>query len=365
MIMLFAREVVIFIIQLRLLHTQHQRMTRTLRQLAHFTHYRRIILITVSLSGFALSSVASAARGEPLPAADTVTIPMESVPQEPVAPEPAPQPMSPSIHVSGSVWRSKPGIVFLQTPIGTMSLSSKTSLRDIKGSHKITLSVNGSSTAVDVRDRGTGSLVHRYLSGIPHYASPEKRDVRFWTPEGEKTFGVGSFGSRIAAAHQSVTVEVDEAGTIKGVHDLQFDLQVNQAPRNSSHTHVQLSGTVSKLKSAYVFLKTPLGVVTVSSKTGVKNAKVGQDMTVWIHDDNVAIDLYQPDTTVPLRRFLTGRLVYATPEKTAVTLWTPEGDKTFPTDHRGKGSLSSLKEGSSITVELDQQGTVVDIRRLN
>ena len=115
----------------------------------------------------------------------------------------------------------------------------------------------------------------------------------------------------------------------------------------------------------YVFLKTPLGMVTVSSKTGVKNAKVGQDMTVWIHDDNVAIDLYQPDTTVPLRRFLTGRLVYATPEKTAVTLWTPEGDKTFPTDHRGKGSLSSLKEGSSITVELDQQGTVVDIRRLN
>ncbi len=362
MIMLFAREVVILIIPLRFHHTQYERMTRPLRQPARFVHCRRIILITASLLGFGLSS---AAWGEPLPAADAVTTPVESTPQEQVAPETAPQPVSPSIRVSGSVWRSKPGIVFLQTPIGTLSLSSKTSLRDIKGSHKITLSVNGPSTAVDIRDRGTGSLVHRYLTGIPQYVSPEKRDVRFWTPEGENTFAVGSFGSRIAAAQQAVTVEVDEAGTIKGVHDLQFDLQVNQAPRNSSHTHVRLSGTVSKLKSAYVFLKTPLGVVTVSSKTGVRKAKVGQDMTVWVHDDNVAIDLYQADTTIPLHRFLTGRLVYATPEKTAVTLWTPEGDKTFPTDHRGKGSLSSLKEGSPITVELDQQGAVVDIRRLN
>ncbi len=337
-------------------------MTTALGQPARFAHSRRIILITVSLSCFAGYS---AAWGEPIPAADAVTPPVESAPQEEIVPETAPQPVSPSIRVSGLVWRSKPGIVFLQTPIGTLSLSSKTSLRDIKGSHKVTLSVNGPSTAVDIRDRGAGILVHRYLTGIPHYASPEKRDVRFWTPEGEKTFTVGSFGSRIAAAQQAVTVEVDEAGTIKGVHDLQFDLQVNQAPRNSSHTHMRLSGTVFKLKSTYVFLKTPLGVVTVSSKTGVRHAKVGQDMTVWVNDDHVAIDLYQADTTVPLHRFLTGRLVYATPEKTSVTLWTPEGDKTFPADHRGKGSLSSLKEGSPITVELDQQGAVVDIRRLN
>ena len=362
MIMLFAREVVILITPASIHHTQHERTMRTLRRPVRITHGHRIILVTVFLSGFALYP---AAWGEPLPAADAVTNLLESAPQEQIAQETAPQPVSPSIRISGSVWRSKPGIVFLQTPIGTLSLSSKTSLRDIKGSHKITLSVNGPSTAVDIRDRGTGSLVHRYLTGIPQYTSPEKPDVRFWTPEGERTFAVGSFGNRIAAAKQAVTVEVDEAGTIKGVHDLQFDLQVNQAPRNSSHTHVRLSGTVSKLKSAYVFLKTPLGMVTVSSKTGVRNAKVGQDMTVWVHEDNVAIDLYQSDTTVPLHRFLTGRLVYATPEKTAVTLWTPEGDKTFPTDHRGKGSLSSLKEGSPITVELDRQGAVVDIRHLN
>jgi hypothetical protein len=57
--------------------------------------------------------------------------------------------------------------------------------------------------------------------------------------------------------------------------------------------------------------------------------------------------------------------VYATPDKTSVMLWTPEGDKTFHADHRGKGSLATMKEGAPITVELDQRGEIVEIRRLN
>jgi hypothetical protein len=46
-------------------------------------------------------------------------------------------------------------------------------------------------------------------------------------------------------------------------------------------------------------------------------------------------------------------------------LWTPEGDRTFRANHRSKGSFASLKEGAPITVELDQQGDIVEIRRLN
>jgi hypothetical protein len=274
--------------------------------------------------------------------------------------------LSPAIHVSGSVWRSKPGIVFLQTPIGLLSLSSKTGLRDVKSSHKITLSVNGSNTAVDIRDRNTGSLVHRYLSGIPRYTSADRKTVQFWTPDGEQSFAVGSFSTKMARdPSTAVTLEVDGTGAIKGLHELQFDLQVSQAPRSDSQTRMRIRGTVTKLKSAFIFLKTSLGIVTVSAKTGVRNAKVGQDMTVWIHGDHVAIDLYQGNEPAPLRRFLTGRLVYATPDKTSVMLWTPEGDKTFHADHRGKGSFATMKEGAPITVELDQRGEIVEIRRLN
>ncbi len=318
-----------------------------------------------------------AGYAETAPAADDVPAPAEAakIPDDGPTPsgeaateesESIDDSLFPSIHVTGSVWRSKPGIVFLQTPIGLLSLSSKTALRDVKSSHKITLSVNGSSTAVDIRDRGTGSLVHRYLSGAPRFASEDKKNLLLWTPEGDQSFAVGAHGQKIPRdSDRAITVEVNEAGAIKGVHDLQFDVQVSQAPKIDSQTRVRLHGTVSKLKSAFVFLKTPLGVVTVSAKTGVRNAKVGQDMTVWIHGDHVAIDLYQENSTAPLRRFLSGRLVYATPDKSSVLLWTPEGEKAFNADHRGKGPLASLKEGAPITVELDQQGEVVEIRRLN
>jgi hypothetical protein len=274
--------------------------------------------------------------------------------------------LEPSVHVSGVVWRSKPGIVFLQTSIGLLSLSSKTSLRDVKNSHKITLSVNGSNTAVDVRDRASGTLVHRYLSGVPRYASPENNSVLLWTPEGERAFSLGTFAAKMPRDPlRTVTLEVTEAGAVKGLHDLQFDLQVSHAPKTDSQTRMRLHGTVTKVKSSFVFLKTPLGIVTVNSKTGVRNAKAGQNMTVWIHGDHVAIDLYQDDESAPSRRFLSGRLVYASPDKASVLLWTPEGDKTFRPDPRGKGLLLTMKEGAPITVELDQNGDIVDIRRLN
>jgi hypothetical protein len=76
-----------------------------------------------------------------------------------------------------------------------------------------------------------------------------------------------------------------------GVHDLQFDLQVSQAPPTGSDVHILLSGTVSKIKSNFVFLRTPIGVVTVDTKLGVRNAKVGQRMTVHIDQDRIDIDL--------------------------------------------------------------------------
>ncbi|MBX3236853.1 MAG: hypothetical protein KF814_11925 [Nitrospiraceae bacterium] len=300
-------------------------------------------------------------------------------PQTPVEPDAAPQneeaqaaaapeaeaaPVSPSVQVSGSIWRSVPGIVFLQTPIGKLSLSSKTSLRDIRSSHKITLYVHGTTTVVDVRDRGPGTLIHRYVTTTPEAISPDTKTLALWTPDGEQTVPMGQFATKLLGhnGQKPLTVEIDAAGAMRGIHDMQFDLQVSQVPHAASHLHVLLNGTVAKLKSSYVFLRTPLGIVTVSTKTGVRNAKVGQDMSLWIHEGHVAIDLLQDGTTA--RRFLTGPLTYASADRAALTLHTPEGEQSV-TPSAGKTVLSSLKEGTPITVELDHEGTVVDIRRVN
>jgi hypothetical protein len=273
---------------------------------------------------------------------------------------------NPSIKLRGSVWRMKPGIVFVKTPIGLMTLTSKTCLRDLRGSHEIHFFANGSDVAVDIRRKADGSLAHRYLMGPLRFASPEKKEIRLWTPEGEKPLALAGLVEQIGAMPEQapVTVEVDEAGSVLGTQDLQFDLQVSNLPRESTDMHILLKGTVTKLKSNFIFYRTPLGVVPVSSKTGVRNAKVGQEMTLWADGGNVAIDLTSPGAASPSRRFITSRLTFAGGEKTAVSIWTPEGQRTFPADH-AKNALSRTKDGTLVTLELNEKGNVVEIRTPN
>jgi len=314
-----------------------------------------------------LASVAPPAWAEPAaPVVDPAPTAEQDAPAIPEAAEPVDAPISPSVRLSGSIWRSKPGIVFLQTPIGPLSLSSKTTLRDIRGSQTVTLWIHGSTTVIDIRERGTGTLVHRYVTGMPNFSSDEKKAVTLWTPDGEQSFTLGPFEAKIAGRpdHLPFTVEVDKAGAVRGLHDVQFDLQVNQIPRTPSHVHLLMNGTVSKLKANYVFLKTPIGIVTVSGKTGVRNAKVGQEMSVWIQERHVAIDLYQDGVTTPSRRFLSGPLTYASAEHDRLALQTPEGEQSVPLTQRPT-SLAALKEGMPITVELDHQGALIEIRRVN
>jgi len=273
---------------------------------------------------------------------------------------------SPSIALKGSVWRAKPGIVFLKTPVGLLTLSSKTTLKDMRASQSVSFWIHGSSMVVEIHKRTDDSLVHRYLTGPSSKGSENMKDLILWTPEGDASFHYGTHESELSSLRDGdpVTVEVDDAGTIIGVHDLQFDLQIGQVPPSGSDAHVLLSGTVSKLKSNFIFFKTPVGVINVNAKIGIKHAKVGQTMTLHVHHHSVVADLTPANGTAPIRRFITGPLEFSTSERTGVNFWTPAGEQTFPTD-RGKSALAGAKEGSPITVELNGDGTVVDFHHFN
>jgi len=273
---------------------------------------------------------------------------------------------SPSIALKGSVWRAKPGIVFLKTPVGLLTLSSKTTLKDMRASQSVSFWIHGASMAVEVRKRADDSLVHRYLTGPVVKDSGDGKDLALWTPDGDASFRYGTHESKLSALHDgdAVTVEVDDTGTVIGVHDLQFDLQIGQVPPSGSEAHVLLSGTVSKLKSNFIFFRTPVGVINVNAKIGIKNAKVGQTMTLHVHHHAVVADLTPANGTAPIRRFITGPLEFSTPDHTEVRLWTPAGEQTFPAD-RGKSALAGAKEGHAITVELNGDGTVLDFHHLN
>lgn len=315
----------------------------------------RVALTCALLGGAVLQGLPDTASAQPLPEHQSETSATINHDET-----------NPSIALRGSVWRAKPGIVFLKTPVGLLTLSSKTLLKDMRASQSVSFWIHGSSMVVEIRKRADDALVHRYLTG-PVAKNPEdaKGLVR-WTPEGETSVHYGTFDAQLSALRDGdpVTVEVDDTGTVIGVHDLQFDLQIGQVPAGGSEAHVLLSGTVSKLKSNFIFFRTPVGVINVNAKIGIKNAKVGQTMTLHVHRHSVVADLMPASGSSPARRFITGPLEFSTPERTGVKLWTPDGEQTFPSD-RGKAALAGTKEGSPITVELNGEGTVVDFHRLN
>jgi len=212
-----------------------------------------------------------------------------------------PTEVDPSITLRGSVWRTKTGIVFLKTPVGLLTLSSKTTLKDLKGSHEVAFWVHERHSVVEIRRRSDGSLVHRYLSGPMTLGPDSSKTLRCWTSQGEQTVHYGTQEEKLSAYHEGdmLTVEVDESQTIIVVHDLQFDLQVSQAPPAGSPAHLLLSGSVSKLKSNFVFFRTPVGVVMVNAKIGVPPVKVGQPITLHIDDGQVLVELTKVSKPAP------------------------------------------------------------------
>lgn len=278
------------------------------------------------------------------------------------APEPEP---NPSIMLTGRVWRAKPGIVFLKTQVGLLSLSSKTTLKTIPASQEVFFVIHDDHLVVDIVKRTDGTLVHRYLSGPLKLNKDDGTQLLGWTPEGEQAFHLGNQARALSNRKDgdSITVEVDDTHTVLGVHDLQFDLQVGQIAPRGSNARLLLTGTISKLKSNFIFFRTPIGIVNVNAKIGIKNAKVGQTMTLWMHDHHVVADLAPSDDAAPTRRFVTGPLEFATPDRSSVRLWTPEGEQTFPAD-RGKDTLTGRKEGTPITIELNGAGDVIQFHLL-
>lgn len=228
----------------------------------------------------------------------------------PAAESPTPTPaaddpvtIDPFIRLRGSVWRTKAGIVFLKTPIGLLTLSSKTTLKDLKASQEVRFWVHERHFVVEIRKRADESLVHRYLSGPMTSGTDATRTLHWWGPDGDQTVHVGTQEERLTDYREGdpLTVEVDETNTITGVHDLQFDLQVSQAPPAGADVQLLLSGTVSKLKSNFVFVRTPVGLVMLNSKIGIPRVKVGQSLTLHIDNEHVAVTFPSTETSTPRR----------------------------------------------------------------
>jgi hypothetical protein len=265
-----------------------------------FLRLRGAAIETLCAGAVILSLLGSVCAEEPPALTETLSPQTTNTP----GPTPAaadPVTIDPFIELRGSVWRTKAGIVFLKTPVGLLTLTSKTTLKDLKASQEVRFWVHERHSVVEIRKRTDGSLVHRYLSGPMTSGTDTPRTLRWWGPDGDQTVHVGTQEERLTSYHEGdpLTVEVDETNTISGVHDLQYDLQVSQTPPTGADVQLLLSGTVSKLKSNFVFVRTPIGLVMLNSKIGVPRVKVGQPLTLHIDREHVTVTSPSAETPVP------------------------------------------------------------------
>jgi len=270
--------------------------------------------------------------------------------------------VSERMSVSGEITKIQSGVIFVETSVGEMTLSAK-ALHNPQVGQEVVLWVNMDNVVIDVHKKGEPVPMHRLITGSLTYASPNKDVLQLWTPEGQRTFPVGVPKDKLAGVEEGsrITVELNEQGEVIELHHVAINIQIEPGARTRPGYHFQVNGKVSKIKSGLIFVDTPVGEFTLTSRLGLRDAKVGDEVALWVNDSNLIVDAHKRGEGSH-HRLVFGNLQYASTDKNEIKLWTPEGEKTFSVA-RGKSPLSTMREGTLIRVELNEQGEVIDVRK--
>lgn len=333
--------------------------------------HARTLLLAASLCVIVFHSadVAPAAAEPDSPSAAVTPEAADQTDAEP-SPEPAQDEQGaeadqPShMKLSGRIWRATSGFVFARTPVGTLTLFSKEGLRHVKPGQWVTVWTHDSTVVVDIFNKGDDAPLDRFITATPVYDSADRTRVTLWTPEGGLMVDLTSPANALPAIQDGtpLTVRLDQSGTIVGAPQVNVDIQISKGTQKREGTHMKLAGTVSRVKAGFAFIDTPIGALTLSRNTGLRNAKVGQEVTVWLNDQHLVIDVRQKGEPAPNQRFITSTVVYASEDKREIKLWTPEGERIVQLPS-GKAAPRSLREGTPVTIQLDGSGEVIDVRK--
>lgn len=132
-------------------------------------------------------------------------------------------------------------------------------------------------------------------------------------------------------------------------------------------THYGFSGVITKIESGMLFVTTDTSLQarvispTKAERVGLYNAKVGETVNILVDSGNVLMDVSRTDQFFPEHRFIEGRLHYTDSSWHEIQLSTSEGPASFDVDPLSGSKLSTLQEGTPVTVELDADNVMVDI----
>ncbi len=263
--------------------------------------------------------------------------------------------------VSGVVSKVQSGLATVKTSWGSMTIASTFTPKHLEVGEEVEMQVNENNAVIDVHRKGDPTHDHRFVSGNLTYTSADRREIKLWTPEGEKTFDVQAGRSKMASIKEGapVTIELNETGNMIDIHQLTVEMSLNKQPRTKPGYHMTAHGVVEKIQSGVIVVKTPFATYRLSVKTAPSGIKVGDEITLWINEENMVIDHHMKGHQ-QAHRLVSGKLIYVGRNKKEIKLWTPEGEKVFPLE-RLEVKARPIKEGSTITIELNENGTVVDL----
>lgn len=267
--------------------------------------------------------------------------------------------------ISGVVSKVQSGVITVKTPWGSMKIASTDTLKHIEVGEEVDMQVNENNAVIDVHRKGEKSHSHQFVSGNLTYTSADKKEIKLWTPEGAKAFDVQTGRSKLSAFKEGepITIELNEAGDVIDIHRLTVEMEFDEHPYMTPSRVIQVNGTVTKIQSGLIYVKTPTGQYTISAKTAPSDAAVGDEVLLWLNDENLVIDHHGKEKhKAGSHRLIYGKLIYAGKTKDQIKVQTPEGEKVFPLE-RMEVKTKAIAEGANIVVELNEDGTVIDLRR--
>ena len=136
-------------------------------------------------------------------------------------------------------------------------------------------------------------------------------------------------------------------------------------PRTKPGYGIQVDGRVTKIQSGMAHVTTPVGQYTLMSKYAQPDAAVGDQVSLWINEEGMVIDVHGKDKAkAGTHRLIFGKLIRMGPNKNQVKLSTPEGEKVFPLPaERMEVKTKPIPDGANIVVELNERGDVIDVKR--
>ncbi|MEO5956202.1 MAG: hypothetical protein ABIR36_11010, partial [Nitrospiraceae bacterium] len=235
--------------------------------------------------------------------------------------------------VSGVVSKVQSGLTTVKTSWGSMTIVSAGGPQKLEVGEEVEMTVNEGNAVIDVHRKGEKAHAHRYITGNLVYAGKMKKEIKLWTPEGEKVFPLERLEVKTGGIEEGtlVTVELNEAGAVIDLHRMTVEMSFDEHPHTMPGSVIQVNGVVTKIQSGVIFVKTSTGQYTINAKTAPADAAVGDEVSLWLNEENMIVDHHGKEKNKKgMHRLIFGKLIYAGLTKNQIKLQTPEGEKVFP-----------------------------------